>query len=130
MSTGGQSTGPKWKDVHIDWAEVASRWNEEISELLFAPKILKSFSDDRKDAVKKRIFERPDLWDQIRNQARQVDDKTRDGTWISFDWLMKPANLQKFLEGNYRDRGKRTGLRPAVARALQEFSERHQDDSD
>ena len=68
------------------------------------PKVLR-IQNARLVALRKRVKEEPTLMFWI-GLFRQIDESDflsgRSGDWsASFDWVMKPANMVKILEGNY-----------------------------
>lgn len=71
------------------------------------PKIIK-LSDQRKKAIGTRWRETPDLetFEQLfkKAEASPFLKGDNDRNWrASFDWLLKPSNMIKVLEGNYDD---------------------------
>ena len=68
-----------------------------------------SWSASRKSMMSNRWKERPDanFWADVFASVQRSDYLTgRSTPWqCGFDWIIKPANLQKILEGNYNNRG-------------------------
>lgn len=71
------------------------------------PKV-KVLSDSRKKSIKKLLNEMPtiDAWGQFFAVANKSDFLSgRSSDWqANFDWLIKPANAIKVLEGNYTNK--------------------------
>lgn len=90
--------------VRVDYDSVRKWWNADVSVLLNKPKI-KAFSPTRKAKVKKRIRDNPAVLDEIREEAHKIGKFYYNATsWGGFDWLFRgEGNVQKFLEGNYRE---------------------------
>lgn len=72
---------------------------------------VKSLSDTRKKAIKARFKELDRDTDKIRQLFTKVQESDfltgrKEGTnWrAGFDWIMKPSNTAKILEGNYDNR--------------------------
>lgn len=95
------------EDKSIYSQQVADRWNEIVKSL---PKVVK-VTENRKRAIKSKDA---DL-SEFENVFRKVEESDfltgRVGDWNScgFDWVMKPANWVKILEGNYDNRVKKSG---------------------
>lgn len=70
---------------------------------------LRGVGDDRKRAIKARWEEYKDLavFEELFRKAEASDFLAgRSCDWkASFDWLMKPTNMRKVLEGNYDNKG-------------------------
>lgn len=68
-----------------------------------------SWNASRKSMMSNRWKERPNasFWGDVFASVQRSDYLTgRSTPWqCSFDWIIKPANLQKILEGNYNNRG-------------------------
>ena len=73
------------------------------------PKVLK-LSDSRKKAIKARLndFGLDDIKRAfaLTEQSDFLKGTNANGWQAGFDWLMKPANLTKVLEGNYENKHK------------------------
>lgn len=55
--------------------------------------------------LRKRLEERPTLWNDILNGALKVSFSTLRLGFFTFDWFVKsPNNLAKFMDGNYEER--------------------------
>jgi predicted phage replisome organizer len=75
------------------------------STCITLPKI-KEIKGNRKKALSSRWKEEPDIeyWKELFKSVQESDFLTgRCGSWngCSFDWIIKPANIQKIVEGNY-----------------------------
>jgi predicted phage replisome organizer len=75
------------------------------STCITLPKI-KEIKGNRKKALSSRWKEEPDIeyWKELFKSVQESDFLTgRCGSWngCSFDWIIKPANMQKIVEGNY-----------------------------
>jgi uncharacterized protein YdaU (DUF1376 family) len=88
------------------------RWNEEISKALRAPKA-RSLNLDRRTRIEARLVHHPQLADEILEEARKINEWALERGFITLDWLLRDENLQKFLEGNYREKPK-TNLPPGI----------------
>jgi DNA replication protein DnaD len=87
---------------------------EQIKEIfnntcVTLPKI-KDITNNRKKALKTRIDEKKDIeyFKEVFTKVNQSDFLSgRDDKWkgCCFDWIIKPANLQKIVEGNYDNKG-------------------------
>lgn len=69
-----------------------------------------NWAASRRSAVGNRLKEKPEFvfWQQVFTRVERSDFLTgRNAAWCAnFDWILKPANLQKIVEGNYDNRGK------------------------
>lgn len=99
------------KDIYIHPSAELTPY-KQIQELfnsicISLPKI-KSFTNNRKKTFSARWKENPtiEFWDQVFYQVQESDFLSgRSGTWqCSFDWIIKPVNLQKIIEGNYKNK--------------------------
>jgi len=87
----------------LDWVE--DLWNETASMLGLSP--IRKLNSQRKSVIKSRIAE------YSKDDLRAVLESPKDceflrgendrGWSAQFDWLLKPANFVKVLEGNYAD---------------------------
>lgn len=79
-----------------------------------------ALSDARKTSLKARISKIGlDGWERAINRAEQSSFLTgRSGRpfGLGIDWLLKPANLTKVMEGNYDDRSHATHLHATTGR--------------
>lgn len=88
--------------VFCDWAALAAYWNERRGLM---PR-LSVWSERRKAAVRARIREAGGL-EAVRaaiDKAAESDflqGKNQRGFVADFDWVMRPANFAKVIDGNY-----------------------------
>ena len=78
---------------------------------------VRSLSEPRKRAIKARLktYTLEDFKTVFENAEASSFLKGEDGGWkASFDWFIKEANMLKVLEGNYADKGKRSGYKEKV----------------
>ena len=92
------------KTVRTDYQAVLDAFHESCPSL---PKVIK-LSDSRKKAIKARLndFGLEDIKRAfaLTEQSDFLKGTNANGWQAGFDWLMKPANLTKVLEGNYENR--------------------------
>ena len=94
------------KTVRTDYQAVLDAFHASCPSL---PKVLK-LSDSRKKAIKARLSDFG--MDEIKRafalteQSDFLKGTNATGWQAGFDWLMKPANLTKVLEGNYENKHK------------------------
>ncbi len=107
-----ESGGKPPKIAHIPHAQIMDFWNTIVGPR-GKPRI-KSMTDFRKKALRRMWqdlgedadFTEPDVWRQFFEFCTR-SEILMDGGWFTFDWLFKPANFQKVLEGNYHGRRRR-----------------------
>ena len=94
------------KTVRTDYQEVLDAFRGLCPSL---PKVLK-LSDSRKKAIKARLndfgLEEIKRAFALTEQSDFLKGNNANGWQAGFDWLMKPANLTKVLEGNYENKHK------------------------
>ena len=94
------------KTDRTDYQAVLDAFHESCPSL---PKVLK-LSDSRKKAIKARLndFGLEDIKRAfaLTEQSDFLKGTNATGWQAGFDWLMKPANLTKVLEGNYENKHK------------------------
>ena len=94
------------KTARTDYQAVLDAFHESCPSL---PKVLK-LSDSRKKAIKARLndfgLEEIKRAFAITEQSDFLKGTNATGWQAGFDWLMKPANLTKVLEGNYENKHK------------------------
>ena len=88
----------------VDYAHIVDLFNSICTSL---PKV-QSITDRRKKAIRSVSQAVADFgsWDKLFQTVEQSDFLTgRSGAWsgCGFDWILKPANLVKIIEGNYTD---------------------------
>lgn len=107
-------TSPKGSCKHVDYQSIVDNFNLICSSL---PRV-KKITDTRKRAIKKAAdaLEGLSSFEEVFKKVEASDFLTgRIGefTGCGFDWIMKPANLTKIIEGNYDNRsdsGKLQGI--------------------
>ena len=86
---------------------VISRWNDLAREYGLAPIIDINRNSLREKNLKARSadknFDLDLLIDMIKNSPFLLG-KTKHCFFVFFDWIIKPSNYQKIIEGNYLDR--------------------------
>lgn len=94
------------KTDRTDYQAVLDAFHELCPSL---PKVLK-LSDSRKKAIKARLndfgLEEIKRAFALTEQSDFLKGSNSNGWQAGFDWLMKPANLTKVLEGNYENKHK------------------------
>ena len=94
------------KTDRTDYQAVLDAFHELCPSL---PKVLK-LSDSRKKAIKARLndfgLEEIKRAFALTEQSDFLKGTNANGWQAGFDWLMKPANLTKVLEGNYENKHK------------------------
>ena len=94
------------KTDRTDYQAVLDAFHESCPSL---PKVLK-LSDSRKKAIKARLhdfgLEEIKRAFALTEQSDFLKGTNANGWQAGFDWLMKPANLTKVLEGNYENKHK------------------------
>lgn len=92
------------KRERIPYLEIVKRFNEICSDL---PKVTQ-ITDSRKRAISARVKDAGNvekLFDVFKMVADSDFLSGRSGGWkASFDWIMKPNNFAKIIEGNYQNR--------------------------
>jgi predicted phage replisome organizer len=87
------------------YAQIQQLFNEMCTTL---PKI-KNVKGSRQKTINNRWKEYSDIefWKSLFQTVHESNFLSgRDGNWIgcSFDWIIKPTNLQKIIEGNYKNK--------------------------
>ena len=94
------------KTDRTDYQAVLDAFHESCPSL---PKVLK-LSDSRKKAIKARLndfgLEEIKRAFVLTEQSDFLKGTNATGWQAGFDWLMKPANMTKVLEGNYENKHK------------------------
>ena len=94
------------KTDRTNYQSVLDAFHESCPSL---PKVLK-LSDSRKKAIKARLndfgLEEIKRAFALTEQSDFLKGTNANGWQAGFDWLMKPANLTKVLEGNYENKHK------------------------
>ena len=96
MSSGDDASAP------VDVQSIVEAFNSICASL---PKV-RGLSDQRRKAIRKAVKQVEDF-PALFKKVEASDFLTgRSGNWngCGFDWILKPANLTKILEGNYDNR--------------------------
>ncbi len=96
-------------DPPLPSAEICRRWNETVTT---SPKV-NTISGQREKLLRARWKEHPDIewWQELFERITRsgfLTGRNERGWVCTFDWLIKPVNLDKLLGGNYDDREKPT----------------------
>lgn len=100
----------KPKPAKTDLQFLIDRFNEKCDKL---PKV-KALSDTRKTALKNRIdeygIEQIEVVFELVSESNFLNGENNTGFTASIDWVLKPQNFIKILEGNYKNKpnGNRT----------------------
>ncbi|PZC51481.1 hypothetical protein LH53_10885, partial [Mesotoga sp. TolDC] len=104
----------KERDSKIPYDEIVEIFNSKCPEL---PRVIK-VTDQRKKFLNARWKEYPslDFWNQFFetvSKSNFLNGKVNDFK-ANFDWLIRPNNFVKVVEGNYNGREKNKGLKTLV----------------
>lgn len=109
LSSNDDNSSAKPTREHVPYQEVVEKFNEICLSL---PQVQK-LTPARRQAIKGRCSEYsvPEIVDVFRRAENSDFLSGRNGNWngCSFDWLMKPANFLKVLEGNYENKSSPDG---------------------
>lgn len=101
-----EKQAPPKTTVRIDYGEIQLQFNTTCRDL---PKVNK-LSDARKRRIKAAHADLGGDYQTLFDKVQASDFLTgRNGKWVgcNFDWIFKPENLTKILEGTYdNNRGK------------------------
>ena len=92
---------------------------EAYAEFVFAAKEMKwptprNLDPDRKKKLRARLAEHGlEGWRQMLAEAKASDWLCNEFK-LTFDWVLKPANFRKIIEGNYRDNAREEPPRKVV----------------
>lgn len=107
----------------VQYKKIADYWNSVCTEL---PKV-QALNDNRKKAVRARVKEHgEETVLQVIALVKQSDflcGRTGNNWNASFDWVMKPANFVKVLEGNYVNKAPAPPSPPGTARRLDDLTD-------
>jgi len=99
-------------------ARLVDLWNEKMT---ISPKA-RGLTAQREKVIRVRLKEHPEeqFWIDLFAKIQGSDflsGRNGRGFLATFDWVMKPANLQKILEGNYdnRNSGTTAGIEATLA---------------
>lgn len=118
----------KRKEPDIEFAAVKSRWNE-LAEIYHLPPI-QEVSRKRQAAFRAALKACPDLWVTLAREFATRNAWARENRFPSFDQAIRPAILQRLLEGTYRAPGEAAKPEPTEedkarhARAVAELLKR------
>jgi hypothetical protein len=118
-----KETQPTVPAPKIPVESLVEAWNQICVPLL--PQVI-SITETRETHIKKRLTERPDIeeWKGIFTRVIKspfLCGENNHGFKATFDWVLKPTNLQKIIEGNYDDQGKNVKKTKVGMDALAEF---------
>ncbi|MCG4588704.1 hypothetical protein [Eubacterium callanderi] len=107
----------------VQYKKIADYWNSVCTEL---PKV-QALNDNRKKAVRARVKEHgEETVLRVIALVKQSDflcGRTGNNWNASFDWVMKPANFVKVLEGNYANKSPAPPNPPGTARSLDDLTD-------
>ena len=119
----------------IDYNALINFFNEETQGVF--GKVMYPISKQRRDSIRARINEfGKDAFAEMIRKATESDFLKGDGNKgfvANFDWMIRPSNFQKIIEGNYDNRNKGFGggtkasdeelmqhIRQGIARGMEE----------
>jgi hypothetical protein len=115
------------KDEKITYDEILAWWNNRVVPIWGATPIRKTkVAIDRERKFNSFLVDNDNLMGDIEEEGSKLGTFAREKGFIQFDWLMKPANLTKFLEGVYRDvepRPKSGGAEPTPEESEEKYEE-------
>lgn len=107
----------------VQYKKIADYWNSVCTEL---PKV-QALNDNRKKAVRARVKEHgEETVLRVIALVKQSDflcGRTGNNWNASFDWVMKPANFVKVLEGNYANKSPVPPNQPGTTRSLDDITD-------
>lgn len=108
---------------NVQYKKIADYWNSVCTEL---PKV-QAMSENRKKAVRARVKEYgEETVLQVIALVKQSDflcGRTGNSWNASFDWVMKPANFVKVLEGNYANKTPAPPGPPGTPKSLDDLTD-------
>jgi hypothetical protein len=87
----------------IDWESIRGRWNSEIAPKLGVSQI-EALTDERKRKLASRLRDHADMLDRILAEVPHLSAWAKGENFYKFDWFLSPRNLQKWIEGSYREK--------------------------
>jgi len=90
---------PKGAPLTPKWALHLAAWNEIAAK--HGRPTIKELHETRKLKLRARLTEHPDLWAKIDAELSRMGQWGREQRFLTFDWILSPANLAKLFEGNY-----------------------------
>ncbi|WP_417088494.1 hypothetical protein [Eubacterium maltosivorans] len=107
----------------VQYKKIADYWNSVCTEL---PKV-QAMSDNRKKALRARVKEHgEETVLRVIALVKQSDflcGRTGNSWNASFDWVMKPTNFVKVLEGNYTNKAPVPPTTPGTARSVDDLTD-------
>lgn len=97
-------------DNPVPYEKIINLFNQTCPDL---PKV-QTVNDSRRKTIKSAFKDLKNI-EGFENLFKLVHDSNflcgRDGKWTSccFDWILKPSNRIKIIEGNYKNKSKSTG---------------------
>ena len=99
---------PQPTQEKIDYKALINFFNDETQGMF--GKVIYPISDKRKNSIRARIkdFGKEAFAEMIRRAARSdfLKGDGNKGFVANFDWMIRPTNFQKIIEGNYDNRNK------------------------
>jgi hypothetical protein len=104
----------------LPYSQIIDLFNLICTDL---PKVLTS-NESRKKAIKSAFKDLKDIssFENLFNLVQDSDFLTgRDGKWTSccFDWILKPSNRIKIIEGNYKNKNKKLTREEEIMRDIE-----------
>ncbi len=94
---------------NIDYIYIKETFNADCGE--FMSRIRGDMTEKRKQLIRKinPVVEEFGGWTKLWEEISSSDYLTnrngqRNGNWFDFDWIINPNNLQKIIEGKYKNR--------------------------
>jgi hypothetical protein len=110
MSNEGRST----KQDQINYKALIDFFNSETNGIF--GKVVYPISEKRKGNIRARIREygKDVFADMIRRASKSnfLKGENKNGWKATFDWMLKPNNFQKIIEGNYDNKNQHNNGRP------------------
>ena len=93
----------------VDFKELINFFNDETQGIF--GKVIYPISDKRKGSIRARIkdFGKDAFAEMIRKACKSdfLKGGGNKGFVANFDWMIRPSNFQKILEGNYDNKNKK-----------------------
>ena len=96
--------GEQEKDLPVDWESVVEEWNR-IAFLLGCRNIAR-LGEGRRRKVRAAFRRNSEWMIQLDDEAQRVGKWFKEECNVGFDWFLIAGNLEKFMEGTYRDKEK------------------------
>jgi len=91
--------------VPVDWDELILIWNTATCKSLGCRAIVR-LGEGRKRKLRAMYRRNPTWLAELTLEARKVGRWFREECSVGFDWFLRASNLEKFMEGTYRDKEK------------------------